>query len=134
MKTYNSPVSTNQHLNVNSNSPYIQVKNIYIYALAAVITGTPNGTLKLQASNDPATNETQVNQPTVPGQPPTNPPSKAPVNWVDITDSTFTVTTAGETMWNVRAVGYNFVRVVYTDASSGTSTATMNITMNGKGW
>ena len=36
-------------------------------------------------------------------------------------------------MWNVRDVAYNYVRVVYIDASGGTSSATMNVIFNGKG-
>ena len=128
MRTFNQQIAKNIPLNANYNSPYTPLKSIYVYAMAANITGTPNGTLKLQASNDPETNMTQTNIGN--GLPPTNPP----VNWVDIEDSTFTVTTAGETMWNVRAVGYNYVRVVYTDLSGGLSTATMNIIINAKGW
>lgn len=96
------------------------LKSIVLYSIAAIITGTPNGTLKLQASNDPETNDTQ-------------PSTNVPTNWADIANSSFTVTTAGETMWNIQDVGYNYVRVVYTDASGGTSTATMSIVYNGKG-
>jgi len=97
-----------------------------MYTIAAIITGTPSGTLKIQASNDPETNDTQTNSTGLP-------PAVGPVNWVDIADSSFAVATSGETMWNVRYIGYNYVRVVYTDASGGTSTATMNIIYNGKG-
>lgn len=134
MRTFNKQVSTAQAMNVNSSSPYTQLRNIYTYCMAALITGSATGTIKLQASNDPETNDTQTNQATVLGQPPTNPPSKAPTHWADITGSSFVVTgTDTEIMWNVDAVGYNYVRVVYTDTSGGTSTATMNIVFNGKG-
>lgn len=126
MKTNNKQISTGIRLNVNYNSPYSPLKSIYTYAMAAIISGTPNGTLKLQASNDPETNDTQYNSTNLP-------PAQGPVNWVDILDSTFTVSAAGEVMWNVDAVGYNYVRVVFTDASGGSSTATMNIIFNGKG-
>ncbi len=94
-----------------------------MYDMAANITGTPNGTLKLQASNDPETNDTM----------PGGVPQPQPTNWADIQNSTFVAVT-GTNMWNVRAVGYNYVRVVYTDLSSGSSTATMTIIINGKGW
>lgn len=134
MRTVNKQISTNVPLNANSNSQYQQLKSIYTYTLAANYTGSATGSIKLQASNDPETNDTQVNVAYGPGQPPTNPPSKAPVNWADIANSTFTIAPGiTETMWNVNAVGYNYVRVVYTDASGGTSTATMNIVFNGKG-
>jgi hypothetical protein len=127
MRTFNKQISTNVAMNANSNSPYIPLKNIFMYAMAAIVTGTPTGTIKLQASNDPETNDTQTNSTT------NTPPSVAPVNWVDIANSSFSLSSAGETMWNVHDVGYNYVRVVYTDSSGGASTATMNIIFNGKG-
>lgn len=133
MRTFNKTVATAVPLNANYNSPYTQLRNIYTYTMAAIITGTPTGTIQIQASNDPETNDTQTNQATVLGNPPTNPPSVAPTNWVTITGSPFVVSSSGEEMWNVNAVGYNYVRVQYIDGSGGTSTATMTIIFNGKG-
>jgi hypothetical protein len=133
MRVFNKQVASNIPLNANYNSPYVQLKSIYMYAMVVIITGVPTGTVAIQASNDPETNDTQVNTPTVNGQPMPNPPSVAPLNWVTITNSPFIVTSAGETMWNVQAVGYNYVRVQYLDSSGGTSSATMKIIFNGKG-
>lgn len=134
MRTFNKQISTAQPLNVNSNSPYAQLKNIYTYSVAANYTASTTGTIKLQASNDPETNDTQTNTATIPGQSPSNPPAKAPVNWADITGSTFTVSPGvTETMWNVDAVGYNYVRVVFTDGSSGANAGMMTIVVNCKG-
>lgn len=121
MRTFNQQVIASQALNVNSNSPFVPLKNIYTYTMAAIITGTPNGTVKLQASNDPETNDG------------INPLFPQPTHWVDISDSTFAVTTSGISFWNVNGIGYNYVRVVYTDVSGGSSTATMQIVFNGKG-
>lgn len=90
MRTYNKRIADSILLNTDYNSPFSELKNIYMYAIAAIITGTPTGTLKLQASADPETNTTI--------------PLISPSNWVDIADSDFTVTTAGNTMWNVRDV------------------------------
>jgi len=129
MRTFNQQIATAVPLNANYNSPYTPLKNIYTYAIAANISGTPTGTIQIQASNDPETNDTQYNTQSNPQRP----PAMGPTNWVTITNSPFSVTTAGETMWNVNAVGYNYVRVQYIDASGGTSTATMNIIFNGKG-
>lgn len=126
MRTFNRSVVSAAALNANYNSPYIQLRNVYTYSIAAIVTGTPTGTIKLQASNDPETNDTQTNSTGVP-------PAIGPSNWADIANSTFTLSTSGETLWNVSFVGYNYVRVVYTDNSSGTSTATMAIIFNGKG-
>lgn len=127
MRTINKQITTEQILNVNYNSPYVPLKSIILYTMAAIITGTPTGSLKLQASNDPETNDTQYNATA------SMPPAVGPTHWVDITDSTFAVSASGETMWNVRDIGYNYVRVVYTDSSSGASTATMTVVFNGKG-
>lgn len=133
MRTFNRLVANNVPLNANYNSPYVQLKNIYTYSMVFIVTGTPTGTVAIQASNDPETNDTQTNTPTTPGQTPGNPPSTAPTNWVTITGSPFALTSSGESFWNVNFVGYNFVRVTYTDGSGGTSTATAKIIFNGKG-
>ncbi len=126
MRTINRTIVSAAALNANYNSPYQPLKSIYTYSIAAIVTGTPTGSVKLQASNDPETNDTQTNSTGLA-------PAVGPVNWVDITNSSFSLTAAGGTMWNVDAVGYNYVRVVYTDTSGGASTATMLIIFNGKG-
>src|SRR5271166_1343826 len=129
MRTFNQTIATNVPMNANYNSPYVPLKNIYTYSIMAVITGTPTGTIQLQASNDPETNDTQYNATSSPQRPPT----VIPVNWATITGSPFTLTMASNELWNVDGVGYNYVRLQYIDTSGGTSTATMNITFNGKG-
>ncbi len=121
MKTFNKQITTSHILNANYISPFVPLKNMFMYAITATITGTPTGTIKLQASSDPET-DTII-----------QPFNYVPTNFVDITDSTFTVTTAGKTMWNVTDVAYNYVQVVYTDTSGGLSTATVTIVFNGKG-
>ena len=121
MRVYNKKIATNVVLNAGRQTEAVELKNIYMYAITATITGTPTGTIKLQASADPLTNTT------IPLD------DSLPTNWVDVADSTFTVTAAGQNMWNVREVAYNWVRVVYTDASGGTSTAVMTIVVNCKG-
>lgn len=110
-------------LSANRTSSAMPLKNIVLYSIQATITGTPTGTVKLQASADPETNDTM----------PDGSPKPSPTHWTDITDSTFTVLAAGNVMWNVREIGYNYVRVVYTDASSGASTAVMTAVLNAKG-
>lgn len=122
MRSTNKVLVAAQALNVSSNSVAQQLKNIYTYSMAAIFTGTPTGTVKLQASNDPETNAL-----------PDGTFQQPPSNWIDIANSTFTITASGETLWNVDAVGYNYVRVVFTDTSGGSSTATMKLVFNGKG-
>lgn len=126
MRTFNQQIATAAPLNANYQSQYVPLRNIIMYCIVANITGVPTGTLTLEASNDPETNDTQVN---ASGRA----PAVGPTNWVTIKDSDFTVTTAGKTMWNVEVAAYNYVRVAYVDASGGASTATMSIVFNGKG-
>jgi hypothetical protein len=127
MKVFNKLVASGVPLNANYNSPYVPLRQIYTYAISAIITGTPTGTIQLQASNDPETNDTQTNITSGVA------PAVGPTNWVTIVNSPFAVSSAGEELWNVFYTGYNYVRIQYLDNSSGTSTATMNIIFNGKG-
>lgn len=119
MRTFNQQIGNNIALNTNYTSAFVPLKNIFMYSIAANISGTPTGNIKLQASNDPETNDTQ--------------PLVTPVNWLDIDGSIATVSSSGEVFWNVHEVAYNYVRVLYTDTSGGTSLATLNIIFNGKG-
>lgn len=123
MRTSNKQILTAQALNANITTTPFQLKNVYMYSVAFNVTGTPTGVVKLQASNDPETNDSM----------PSNNPQPSPSNWADITNSSFTLSAAGETMWNVSSIAYNWVRVVYTDNSSGASTATVNCVINVKG-
>jgi len=122
MRTFNKQITTNASIAAGYTSPYVPLKGIYMYSIMAIITGAPTGSIKLQASNDPETNDTQINSTGLP-------PAVGPTNWADVTDSTFAISSAGNTMWNVRETGYNYVRVVYT----GTGAAFITIIANGKG-
>ena len=123
MRTFNKQIATAVPINAAYNSPATPLKNIIMFSVAANVTGTPNGTISLQASNDPETNDSM----------PGGIPQPQPTNWTTIANSSFILNSSGETMWNVRDVAYNYVRVSYTDSSGGSSTATMNIVVNAKG-
>lgn len=108
-------------MNATLNSLAMQIQGCLFYNIQIVYTGTPTGTFKLQGSSDNSATMTAAGQ--VPYQ---------PVHWTDVKDSSQAVTTSGSVMWNVEWASYNFVRVVYTDSSGGTSTAiittsTMNV-------
>ena len=121
MRVFNTKVETlnGATLNANINSAAISLYQMAGYAIQVVITGTPTGTLKLQASNDPYIS--------------TLPTDTLPTNWTDVTGSTFSVSAAGNVMWNVAPSVYNWVRVVYTDGSGGASTAVVaSAVLNGK--
>lgn len=120
MKTNQIPLFTNETMDGDLASNAIALPDVYGFAIQAVYDDTPIGTFKLQGSNDPfkyvVPNTVQV-----------------PTNWTDITDSSFTVSSAGSYMWNMNGSFFTFVRLVYTDASSGTSTAKLSATITIKG-
>lgn len=120
MRTANKALFTNTVMNTNLNSVAIPLPDIYGYSIQASYTGTPTGTFKLQASSD-AFKYVNDAQPQV------------PVHWTDIANSSIAISASGDYMWNVTGSFYNFVRLVYTDASGGTSTAVLNATINNKG-
>lgn len=130
MKVYNTPntavvplFAPSTVLNANLNSAPMQLYNMFGYSIQIVFTGTPTGTFKLQGSADSVYVDT------------TNSLSpRTPVNWSDIANSSEAVSAAGNFVWNVTDAMYNFVRIVYTDGSSGASTALLTVaTFNGKG-
>lgn len=120
MRVFNETLATAVPLNADYASPFVPLKSIFMYSVTFIVAGTPTGTVVIQASNDPETNDTQ-------------PSTNRPTHWATIANSQFTLTTAGNSMWNVHDVAYNYVRLLYTDASGGTSTATASIVVNGKG-
>ena len=108
-------------MNTNLTSQVLQLENMYGYAIQIVWTGTPTGSFSLQASCDPVT---QANQKFGPNGVVTY----APTNWSTVANSSYAVSAAGDNMWSYGELAvYNYVRVVYTDGSSGDSTATITV-------
>lgn len=106
-------------LNKGLTSAAQQVYNAFSVAIQITITGTPNGSFSLQASCDPFESG-------VPGY---------PSNWTPIAGSSQSVAAAGSIMWNIIDPGYNWIQILYTDSSGGTSTAVMSqVTFNSKGF
>jgi hypothetical protein len=86
----------------------IPLEQIFGYAVQAVWTGTPNGSLKLQASCDAPGRDNQTSN----GGP------DDVTNWTDIAGSTLAITgVAGNYMYNVTDAFYRYFRVVYTNTS-----------------
>jgi hypothetical protein len=101
-------------------STAMSLEKIYNFSLRVAYTGTPTGSFYLQGSNDPYAIPTPTN-------------SNVPTNWSTIANSTFSVVAAGDVMWDYGMSGFDYVRVVYTDSSGGTSTATItSSSFNGK--
>lgn len=69
------------------------------YAMQAVYTGSPVGTLTVEGSNDGTT-------------------------WSTVTDSTVAVSAAGSTLYNISGVQYELARLLYT-FTSGTGSLTV---------
>ena len=87
----------------------IPLEQIFGYAVQAVWTGTPNGSIKLQASCDNPGRDNQASN----GGP------DEVTNWTDIASSSYAITgSAGNYMWNVSDAYYRYFRVVYTNTSS----------------
>lgn len=116
-------LAPNLVMNTTLTSKPVNVVTTYTYGVQVVFTGTPTGTFKLQCSMDPAAAAQGYNQAAV----------YDPVNWTDIPESEYAVTAAGNEVWNVQDIGYNWFRLVYTDTSGGTSTAVLTVcTVNNK--
>lgn len=97
----------NMTASINSSAFDLQLFNNY--SIQAIFTGSPNGSLKLQISNDIA---------------------DSPTNWSDYTGSSTTVTTSGDFVWKVSSAGERYVRVVYTFSSGS---GTLNVSISAKG-
>lgn len=122
MNTYNKPniIPASTVMNTTINSLAMQLENMVGYSIQIVFTGTPTGSFKLQGSCDPVPKANLVVGAN-------GVVTYTPTNWTDVADSTFTVTAAGNVEWNSNNVFYTYVRVVYTDASSGASTAIITV-------
>lgn len=99
-------------------SSAVWLGHICNFSIQLVFTGTPNGTLKLQCSNDS-------------GGPDVSNPSLT--NWTDITGSSQAITASGNHTWNVQNCGYKWVRLYWTDATSGNPSTLTVARMNVKG-
>lgn len=95
----------------NQTSAAIDTNQIINMSVQGVFSSaTLNGTLKIQASNDPCPGGSFRNQFT-------------PTNWVDIPNASASVTSGASVCIPLQNIAYGYIRVVYT-ASSGTGTVT----------
>ena len=98
--------------NTFSSNP-IPLDQVFGIAIQAVWTGTPNGTVKLQASCDPPS-QAQI----------AGPSYSTVTNWTDVANSSYSITgSAGNYMWNVADANYRWIRLTYTN-TSGTGSMT----------
>ena len=89
----------------------IWLAHIAYYSIQVVFTGSPDGSFKLQASNDEGKNDVETGQPNI-------------TNWTDIEGSTQAISSSGDHTYSVADPGYRWVRLVWTDSSSSSATIT----------
>lgn len=115
-------IVTDEVMDDDITSEAVPVYNAYGFYVQAIVTGTPTGSIKLQASGcDPK--YVQGPQPQVPPED----------SWNDIDDSEVSLSSAGITSWNYNGAYFTFLRVAYEDGSSGASTAVLNVRVTVKG-
>lgn len=116
MRVANFPIFTSQSMASSFNSSEISLFNIYGWSAQFVFTGSPVGTLKVQVSDDPGSENTGSN--------------KAPTNWTDLANSSQSISAAGNISYNVNLSFYNWIRFVYA-ASSGSGSMTGRANLKG---
>jgi hypothetical protein len=94
----------------------VDARQLFAASLVAVSTGTSTGTLVIQASND-------INPPLSSGGVP------VPVNWVNITSQTVSITAACTVMLPKLDLCYSYIRCYFTknNAAAGTITVYLNL-------
>lgn len=99
-------------MSISIDSTPIWLGHIVNYSIQLVFTSNPNGTLKLQISDDEGN----------PSLPPTEQYNEV-THWTDITGSSQAITASGDHTWDVANSGHRWVRFVWTH-SSGNGTLT----------
>jgi len=112
MRFLSDQIIVNQPMTANIASGAYDLNQMAMYALQAVYTGSPNGTILVQASCDNV------------------PLASSVVNWTTIANSSVNISSAGSSSWNYSLIGYRWVQVVYTFSSGS---GTLNVTLNAKG-
>lgn len=113
----------------NVNTQGVDLQYYFGVSLHAVWSGSAQGTLKLQVSNDTVVaDQAGINMAgdyTVPTD-----PADGVINWADYTGSIASTTSyasasAGSLLWNAADSGYRWIRAAYVSAS-GSGTLTVN--------
>jgi hypothetical protein len=112
MKFVNDKIVDGVSVATSFESEAVLLDQIYGYSMHAIFTGAPNGSIKLQASNDETRESSSIS------------------NWIDVANSSQSVAASGQFFWNVDASFYKWVRVAYV-AASGTGACTVNYAAKG---
>ncbi len=103
MRSLNISVLTSAAVAQTDNGTVLNTDQVMFLSAQCTITGTPTGTFKLQASNDPVL-------------------KGFPINWSDIPNATASVAAAGTFLIPKFDIAYQWVRAVYTDTGAGSQT------------
>lgn len=98
-----------------SNLRPLWLGHVLNYGIQLVFTGTPDGTFKLQVSNDRGQPEASGDAQKYAGV----------TNWTDVADSSQTISAAGNVYYDVQLSGAEWVRVVWTASGAGSGTPTL---------
>lgn len=107
-KLSDGTVTGDMTFNLVSNA--FDIRTVVGFSVQAEYSGSPNGTLKLQASNDA--------------------PGSVAQDWVDISGSSVAVSSSGVYLYNVAEAFYGWVRLAWV-FSSGSGTLTAKIVTKG---
>lgn len=118
MRPNNSLIIPSQVANLSINSTPVWADCIVRASVQAVVTGTVNGAIQLQVSNEQAFGA-PANQ-------------FVPTNWSDL-GSSIPLTSAGSYSIPLFESSYEYLRVVYADASSGSATGTVAVRIKSMG-
>lgn len=105
MRVFEYKLVTNGDMSGDYISPVQQLTQMAICAIQATWDSAPVGVLNLQISNDN-------------------------IIWTDYTCSSTDVNGAGNFLWNLVSIGFQYVRVQYVSTSGS---GNLNVTVNGKG-
>jgi hypothetical protein len=99
-------------------SDAVYVSRSFAFSAQLVFTGSPNGTLKVQASLDDGAGENDLSNPTI-------------TNWTDVDSQS--ITSAGSHIFNLSDFGHRWIRIAWTDSSSGSPSTLTVYRANVKG-
>lgn len=104
-------------LAANANLKPIWMGHVINASIQLVFTGTPDGSFKLQVSNDPGSMHSASEAQQYAGL----------TNWTDVADSSQTISAAGNLAYELQNNGFEWVRVVWTASTAGSGTPTLTV-------
>lgn len=107
MAQHSREIGNGGSLGADWTSPWMSLESALAFSILAQLTGTPNGTLSLQYSNDRTS------------EPPA--PSWTPINVIEVPSSSRSISAAGSQWWDISLTGALWVRMRFV-RSSGTGT------------